>query len=546
MGVGIDLAFNPYGYTFASGHYSSSTMGKYLVEMHNYNLNWVRVWACEGLDGLSFDSNGNCTGINGTNLSNIVDFVSQANKLGIKVELVFVNSMDINSHPNLVENTANMNALINNGLVPIGKAVQGYAAQIDLVNEGDYTVGTVGWGYLRNFIGGSKTALVNNGVDRWVTMSIGYSPDFGDFTDTVGGLGFDFYEYHCYNDNGWCPEPATLGGKPVELNEFGSASTSEGWNHNTYSFNKTLMTNFVENASAAGYLNVAPWSYVDDGDFQLRGNPVLNDLANLAAQFNGPATPIPGPIANGRYTMTPSTAPGSCLDVPGSNFANGQTLQIWQANGTAAQTWDFTSFGNNQYTISTDGSYCLDSAAATSPGTAATIWTCGSGNANQLWTAHSLGGSSYYFAVQNSGLCLDVRASGSANGTVVQTYTCNGFGGLSQTWTLNKPPADVTGQVTITRGSVLPNFSGGGYYQMVGIKNTSATSIAGPIEMVITNLSSGVTVTNASGTFNGNPYRTATTSALAPGASVSVRINYSNPTNARFSYGVTVYSGPLK
>jgi fibronectin type 3 domain-containing protein len=110
------------------------------------------------------------------------------------------------------------------------------------------------------------------------------------------------------------------------------------------------------------------------------------------------------------------------------------------------------------------------------------------------------------------------------------------------------PPAytDVTGQVSITRGSVLPNFAGGGYYQNVSIKNTSAASIAGPVEMVITNLTSGVTVTNASGTFNGNPYRTATTSALAPGASVSVRINYSNPTNARFSYGVTVYSGPLK
>jgi hypothetical protein len=79
----------------------------------------------------------------------------------------------------------------------------------------------------------------------------------------------------------------------------------------------------------------------------------------------------------------------------------------------------------------------------------------------------------------------------------------------------------------------------------VSIKNTSTTSIVGPIEIVLTNLTSGITVTNASGTFNGNPYRTATLSPLAPGASVSVRINYSNPSNVRFSYGITAYSGAL-
>jgi hypothetical protein len=104
---------------------------------------------------------------------------------------------------------------------------------------------------------------------------------------------------------------------------------------------------------------------------------------------------------------------------------------------------------------------------------------------------------------------------------------------------------DVTGQVSIARGSVLPNLSGGGYYQMVTVKNMSATSIAGPVEILLTNLTAGVSVTNASGTFNGSPYRIVTTSPIAPGASAQVRINYSNPTNVRFSYGVTAYSGPL-
>jgi hypothetical protein len=433
MGLGINLAFNPYGYTFAGGTYNASTMGTYLNEIHNAHLNWVRVWACENLDGLTFDGSGNCTGINSTNLNNIKNFAAQASNLGITVEFVFVNSADINNHPNLVENTSNMNALINNGVVPLGKAIQGYPAQIDLVNEGDYTVGTVGWGYLRNFLGGAKTALVNNGVNRWVTMSIGYYSNIGDFNSTIGGLGFDFYEYHMYNDQGWCPEPATLGGKPVELNEFGSAETSNGWNHQSYSYNQTLLNDFVNNAKSAGYLNIAPWCYINDGDYQLRGNQLMNDISNWAAQLNGTGSGGGGPISNGAHTLAPSCATGSRLDVPSSHFANGQTLQIWQANGTSAQSWNFTNLGGSQYSISVDGSYCLDSAGATSPGTAATIWSCGSGNANQIWTAHSLS-SGYYFSVQNSGLCLDVRGSGTANGTVVQTYTCNGYGGLSQTW----------------------------------------------------------------------------------------------------------------
>jgi hypothetical protein len=104
---------------------------------------------------------------------------------------------------------------------------------------------------------------------------------------------------------------------------------------------------------------------------------------------------------------------------------------------------------------------------------------------------------------------------------------------------------DVTSQTSVQRGSVLPNFSGGGYYQMDAIKNTSTASIAAPIEIVLTGLPSGVTVTNATGTYNGNPYLVTTTSDLAAGASVSVRIDFSNPTNMQFSYGVTVLSGPI-
>ena len=462
MGLGINIAFNPYGLTFATGHYSSTTMGGYLTELHNDHLTWVRVWACEGLDGLTFDGNGNCTGLSSANISNIQDFARQANALGITVEFVFINYMDVNAHPNLVENTANMNALIANGVVPLGKAIEGYTARIDLINEGDYTVPTVGWGYLRNFLGGARTALTNAGVDRWVTMSIGFYQHFGDLTSTVGGLGFDFYEYHMYDDNGWCAEPATLLGKPVEMNEFGSGETSNGWKHQTYAYNQNLLKDFISSAQAIGYDNIAPWSYVDDGDYQLRGNLLMNDLSNWAAGINGSGLPSNG-ITNGVHSLTPACAPGSRLDVPSGNFANGQSLQIWQATGSPSQAWNFANQGGNRYTLSVDGgAYCLDSAGKSTPGSAVTVWSCGGGNLNQIWNAYGLNGGGYYFTSGNAGLCLDVRASGTANGTVAQTYSCNGVGGLSQAWTVNSgaglPPAAPTG-LTAKAGDTVVNLS---------------------------------------------------------------------------------------
>jgi len=453
MSWGLDLPFFNNGGTIATfdSHYNAGAMGTYLSEMKANHLTWTRVWVCTFLNGLTFDGSGNCTGISGQVISNVQNFAQQANNNGITVEFVFLTSGDINSHPNLLENSSNESALINKALVPLGKAIQGYTAQIDLCNESDYAVGTVGWGYLRNWMSACKSSLSSNGVNRWVTCSVGFYTALT--AANYGGVGLDFYEYHMYNDQGWCPITNLGDGKPVELNEFGSASPSNGWNHQSLSFNTALLNNFAQNSLNAHYQNAAPWCYIDDGDYQMRGNAIMGDVSSWGSTINGSTggttgsttggttgsttgSTTGGTIANGTHTMAPACATGSRLDVPSAHFANGQTLQIWAANGASQQNWNFNGLGSGRYTMTTGGSYCLDSAGATTSGTAATIWACSSGNANQTWTAHAVSGG-YYFSVQNSGLCLDVRGSGSANGTVVQTYTCNGVGGLSQTWAVN-------------------------------------------------------------------------------------------------------------
>jgi hypothetical protein len=178
-------------------------------------------------------------------------------------------------------------------------------------------------------------------------------------------------------------------------------------------------------------------------------------------------------------------------------------------------------------------------------------WTASSGTTSYNVYEGTTAGAESATAIEVGITGTSSTISNLTNGTqyyfVVKAVNAGGVSGPSNEASAvpTLPYTDVTSRTSVLRGCVLPNFAGGGYYQMDAIKNISASSIAGPIEIVITGLPSGVKVTNAAGTLNGNPYLTATTSALAAGSSVSVRINYSNPTNMRFSYGVTVLSGPI-
>ena len=87
---------------------------------------------------------------------------------------------------------------------------------------------------------------------------------------------------------------------------------------------------------------------------------------------------------------------GKCVDIAAASSANGTAVQLYDCNGTAAQTW----------TVATDGT------------------------------------------LRGLGKCLDVTAAGTANGSLVQIYDCNGTG--AQVWqaqsdgTLRNP---VSGQV---------------------------------------------------------------------------------------------------
>lgn len=153
------------------------------------------------------------------------------------------------------------------------------------------------------------------------------------------------------------------------------------------------------------------------------------NVSNLAGYMSGST------ITNGVYTLTPACATGSRLDDNGSGTTNGNKIQIYTANGTNAQNWNFALVGGtNQWNMAVNlGPYCLDGGAATS-GTPLQLWGC-NGTPDQDWVSGPAAQSGYWnFASKQSGLCIDVSGAGSANGTVVQSYTCNGT--TAQAWAL--------------------------------------------------------------------------------------------------------------
>jgi hypothetical protein len=134
-----------------------------------------------------------------------------------------------------------------------------------------------------------------------------------------------------------------------------------------------------------------------------------------------PSEPPPEPTV----VAVQGAASGRCLDVPGGTAVDGAALQIYDCTGAAGQQWTTSASGE----LRTLGSMCLDDPSDGASGAAVTVWTC-HGGANQQWAPQADG------TVRNvaTGLCLDVSAGATGNGSPVIVYDCHG--GDNQRWSV--------------------------------------------------------------------------------------------------------------
>ena len=107
-----------------------------------------------------------------------------------------------------------------------------------------------------------------------------------------------------------------------------------------------------------------------------------------------------------------------------------------------------------------------------------------------------------------------------------------------------KIPLLVSSQVNVTQNGFTRNHSTGLWSATLTVMNTSSAPIGGPVQVVLANLTAGVTMTNNTGVF-GYPYITVSAGTLAPGASASVSIQFLNPSNGLINYTPVTYSGGL-
>jgi hypothetical protein len=100
---------------------------------------------------------------------------------------------------------------------------------------------------------------------------------------------------------------------------------------------------------------------------------------------------------------------------------------------------------------------------------------------------------------------------------------------------------DASSTISITRGSISLNRRTNRMVQTVTIKNTGAVPVVGPVYLVLDNLSLNTSLDNRTGSTSNvvpmsSPYITASTGNLAPGASVTVTLNFIVPASGGITY----------
>jgi hypothetical protein len=107
-------------------------------------------------------------------------------------------------------------------------------------------------------------------------------------------------------------------------------------------------------------------------------------------------------------------------------------------------------------------------------------------------------------------------------------------------------PVDVTTQLTVTTTGFVYSPITKLYSETVKIVNNGAAT-AGPVNVMFTGLTSGVTMSSPSGSFNGDPYITLpnTTGGMTAGQTISFTARFSNPNNLQIQATPKVYVGAL-
>ena len=102
---------------------------------------------------------------------------------------------------------------------------------------------------------------------------------------------------------------------------------------------------------------------------------------------------------------------------------------------------------------------------------------------------------------------------------------------------------DVGSSIQVTYGGLVYNRITQQFASTLTLKNIGSNPVPGPIQVVLHGLPAGVTVANAAGTNNGDPYVATDPTVIAPGATVTVLVQFQRTGSQNISYTTRVLSG---
>ena len=292
----------------------------------------------------------------------------------------------------------------------------------------------------------------------------------------------------------------------------------------------------------------------------LRGGTIIGFPVAAMVTATGAASALfvlPGGTAAGSYMISAVYNAGPGLAMSSDNthsltVASVPDLTITKTHpgghlsqGQSSAT--YTLIASNVGQISTSGMVMVTDvlpSGLTLVSMTGTGWTCGPPNLANVCTRADalLNGTSY------PAITVTVNVSPTASATLTNTATVSGGGerntandSATDPTTIN-PIVDVTSQVSVAETGYVQNRATGIWSSTLTVTN-KAGAINGPIQLVLTNLSSNATMVNNTGIRNGAPYITVSAGALAPGASASVLIEFKNSTNGFITFTPVIHSG---
>jgi 2',3'-cyclic-nucleotide 2'-phosphodiesterase (5'-nucleotidase family) len=251
------------------------------------------------------------------------------------------------------------------------------------------------------------------------------------------------------------------------------------------------------------------------------------------------------------YTATPAYYPIVSIDSVHQIY-DGTAKQVAVTTIPAGASYNVTY--NDDYTVPVSAGTYAVSVTASQGGT--TVTTTGNLTIAKAAATASFGNLSFTYdgtpktagVITNpAGLAVTVTYNGSTTPpTSAGTYAVaavindsNYHGGATGTLTITQP-VDISSQVNVTTASLVYSRATKLYTGNLTVANTGQNQITGTINVVLNNLTNGVTLTNATGMNSGYPYISRAVS-LNPGASFTIPVTFSDPSNAKINFTPVIY-----